>query len=227
MQSANAKWSKMPSSKGKPTDPKLREKVKEEIQNEPNKDGGGKGQWSAWKVRCSFVLPRIEDKRGLVRGCLEVVSSSCPFETCSWRWTYGRLSAQFVSSYAPSASFILTSQRASKLSKEYEKRGGDYENSPGTKNEPQKGTPQPKPSGKKQKEEKKANKEADSPPPDDGGEKQEEEKPKANTAKKASPAAGKKKEKKPVEGTRKSARVAGKRASVGDEGGGEKKKAKR
>lgn len=40
----------MPSSKGKPTDPKLREKVKEEIKNEPNKDGGGKGQWSAWKV---------------------------------------------------------------------------------------------------------------------------------------------------------------------------------
>jgi hypothetical protein len=41
---------KMPSSKGKPTDPKLREKVKEEVKNETNKDGGGKGQWSAWKV---------------------------------------------------------------------------------------------------------------------------------------------------------------------------------
>jgi hypothetical protein len=44
----------MPSSKGKPTDPKLREKVKEEVKNETNKDGGGKGQWSAWKV--SFVM---------------------------------------------------------------------------------------------------------------------------------------------------------------------------
>ncbi len=40
----------MPSSKGKPTDPKLREKVKEEVKQETNKDGGGKGQWSAWKV---------------------------------------------------------------------------------------------------------------------------------------------------------------------------------
>jgi hypothetical protein len=42
-----------PSSKGKPTDPKLREEVKEEVKNETNKDGGGKGQWSAWKV-CSI-----------------------------------------------------------------------------------------------------------------------------------------------------------------------------
>lgn len=40
----------MPSSKGKPTDPKLREKVKEDIKQKPNSDGGGKGQWSAWKV---------------------------------------------------------------------------------------------------------------------------------------------------------------------------------
>lgn len=46
-----------PSSKGKPTDPKLREKVKEEVKNETNKDGGGKGQWSAWKVsRVAFFL---------------------------------------------------------------------------------------------------------------------------------------------------------------------------
>jgi hypothetical protein len=62
----------MPSSKGKPTDPELREELKEgmaarqllngtyvkyldidsrtaEIQQEPNKSGDGKGQWSAWK----------------------------------------------------------------------------------------------------------------------------------------------------------------------------------
>lgn len=43
----------MPSSKGKPTDPKLRENMKEEIKNETNKDGGGKGQWSAWKASVS------------------------------------------------------------------------------------------------------------------------------------------------------------------------------
>ncbi|KAI8165302.1 hypothetical protein K4K49_008646 [Colletotrichum sp. SAR 10_70] len=40
----------MPSSKGKPTDPELREEIKEEIKQEPNKSGGGEGQWSAWKA---------------------------------------------------------------------------------------------------------------------------------------------------------------------------------
>ncbi|RYP87658.1 hypothetical protein DL770_004737 [Monosporascus sp. CRB-9-2] len=77
----------MTSSKGKPTDPELREQLKEEIKQEPNKSGGGEGQWSAWK--------------------------------------------------------------ASKLAKEYEKRGGDYENEPGSKNEPRKGTPRPKSEAKK------------------------------------------------------------------------------
>lgn len=51
----------MPSSKGKPTDPKLREKVKEEVKNETNNDGSGKGQWSAWKVSDEagylFIVP--------------------------------------------------------------------------------------------------------------------------------------------------------------------------
>lgn len=35
----------MPSSKGKPTDPKLREQVKEEVKNKG--EGGAPGQWSA------------------------------------------------------------------------------------------------------------------------------------------------------------------------------------
>ncbi|KAI0377369.1 hypothetical protein F5Y04DRAFT_285007 [Hypomontagnella monticulosa] len=72
----------MPSSKGKPTDPELREEIKEDIKQEPNKSGGGQGQWSAWK--------------------------------------------------------------ANKLAKEYEKQGGDYENEPGSKNEPKKGVPEKK-----------------------------------------------------------------------------------
>jgi len=38
----------MPSSKGNPTDPELREKIKEEVKNEEK--GGGKGSWSAWKA---------------------------------------------------------------------------------------------------------------------------------------------------------------------------------
>ncbi len=40
----------MTNSKGKPTDPELREQVKEQIKQEPNKSGGGEGQWAAWKA---------------------------------------------------------------------------------------------------------------------------------------------------------------------------------
>ncbi|ROW03617.1 hypothetical protein VPNG_07192 [Cytospora leucostoma] len=76
----------MPSSKGIPTDPELREKIKQE----PNKSGGGQGQWAAWK--------------------------------------------------------------ASKLAKEYEKQGGEYENEPGSKNEPKKGKPEAKGEDKKKNE---------------------------------------------------------------------------
>ncbi|KAF9737986.1 hypothetical protein PMIN06_010460 [Paraphaeosphaeria minitans] len=167
----------MPSSKGKPTDPKLREEVKEEVKNETNKDGGGKGQWSAWK--------------------------------------------------------------ASKLSKEYEKRGGDYENKAGTKNEPKKGAPQLKSGGKKQDEEEEEEEEKE----EDKEEEEEDKKPKANTAKKAKLAkktAGqlnredaKEKEKTRsntqveknlVKGTRKSERNAGKRKDYGEEGGVKEKK---
>ncbi|TVY34325.1 hypothetical protein LOCC1_G008279 [Lachnellula occidentalis] len=87
----------MVSAKGKPTDPKLKEKVTEgtytylhslpqtltnsrqEVKNQPNKDGSGKGKMAAWK--------------------------------------------------------------AAKIGKEYESRGGDYTNEPGSKDKPQKGTP--------------------------------------------------------------------------------------
>lgn len=57
----------MSSSKGNPTDPGLREKLKDglssfllylqilnsyltEIKQQPNKSGGGEGQWAAWKA---------------------------------------------------------------------------------------------------------------------------------------------------------------------------------
>ncbi|RMY50719.1 hypothetical protein D0865_06744 [Hortaea werneckii] len=48
----------MPSTKGEPTDPELREKIKEEVKNEEKGKlttdnfalGGGKGSWSAWKA---------------------------------------------------------------------------------------------------------------------------------------------------------------------------------
>jgi len=57
----------MPSSKGKPTDSKLREKVTEEVKNETNKDGGGKGQMSAWKVRRCAQFFRDEESIAIRR----------------------------------------------------------------------------------------------------------------------------------------------------------------
>ncbi|KAH7392564.1 hypothetical protein BKA66DRAFT_16414 [Pyrenochaeta sp. MPI-SDFR-AT-0127] len=166
----------MPSSKGKPTDPKLREKVKEEVKNETNKDGSGKGQWSAWK--------------------------------------------------------------AAKLSKEYEKKGGSYENESGSKNKPKKGPPQPKPSSKKKAEEKKTE-HSDRVSPDE--EKEDApasvQKPKANTGKKkdqksdlekngtkSGAKSGQERKEGTLkgkglersEGTRKSTRIAGKRKTDAD-----------
>lgn len=61
-----------------------------EIKQEPNKSGGGEGQWAAWK--------------------------------------------------------------ASKLAKEYEARGGGYENEAGSRNEPKQGEPEKKSEGKKREE---------------------------------------------------------------------------
>ncbi|KAI6838557.1 hypothetical protein KC340_g3648 [Hortaea werneckii] len=45
----------MPSTKGEPTDPELREKIEEEVKNEEKGKlhhavCGGKGSWSAWKA---------------------------------------------------------------------------------------------------------------------------------------------------------------------------------
>ncbi|KAK4168301.1 hypothetical protein QBC43DRAFT_254003 [Cladorrhinum sp. PSN259] len=51
----------MPSSKGKPTDPELREQLKEEIKQEPNKSGDGQGQWAAWK---GMKLAKEYEKQG-------------------------------------------------------------------------------------------------------------------------------------------------------------------
>ncbi|KAL5346648.1 hypothetical protein ACLOAV_008355 [Pseudogymnoascus australis] len=72
----------MVSSKGEPTEPKLKAKVTEKVKQQTNKDGSGKGKMAAWK--------------------------------------------------------------AAKISKEYEARGGDYENVQGSKNKAQKGPPEKK-----------------------------------------------------------------------------------
>ncbi|KAI4240326.1 MAG: hypothetical protein L6R42_011539, partial [Xanthoria sp. 1 TBL-2021] len=94
----------------------------------------------------------------------------------------------------------MTAWKGMKISKEYEKKGGDYENEAGSKNEPAKGAPESK-SEEEKKEETKGS-----------DEKKEEkaEKPKANSGKKATgkkadtkAKAPKKEKKAPAEGTRK------------------------
>lgn len=64
-----------PSSKGKPTDPKLREKVKEEVKQETNKDGGGKGEWSAWKVSffSSFLISHLSTFMAFIRVLIQIL----------------------------------------------------------------------------------------------------------------------------------------------------------
>ena len=110
--------------------------------------------------------------------------------------------------------------QASKISKEYEKRGGDYENEAGSKNEPTKGAPKGKSDEKKNDEVKDSE---DKPTASADKKDSTEEKPKANTSKKATgrkeskPKAPKKEKKAPTEGTRKSARVSGKRAAEPEE----------
>ena len=49
-------------------------------------------------------------------------------------------------------SSCISFTQATKLSKEYEKEGGGYENEAGSKNEPKKGAPKPKTEDKKSKE---------------------------------------------------------------------------
>ncbi|KAL9011953.1 MAG: hypothetical protein Q9173_003242, partial [Seirophora scorigena] len=131
--------------------PKLREEVKEDVKNETNKDGSGKGQMTAWKI-----------------------------------------------------------------SKEYEKKGGSYENEAGSENKPTKGAPEPKSDEQKDDE----TKDASDDKPDD----KEKEKPKANSGKKATGKKGesrakapKKEKKAPTEGTRKSSRIGGKRSAPEEE----------
>ena len=107
--------------------------------------------------------------------------------------------------------------QAAKIGKEYEARGGDYENEAGSKNKPEKGPPQKK---------SEAEKKAESTNAKTAGDGDGEEKPKANEKKKGTgrPKSGEgapvKKEKKVArEGLRKSSRQAGKSAENGSDGG--------
>ncbi|PQE22492.1 ankyrin repeat protein [Rutstroemia sp. NJR-2017a BVV2] len=52
----------MPSAKGKPTDPKLKEKITDEVKNQTNKDGSGQGKMAAWKA--NKVAKKYEEEGG-------------------------------------------------------------------------------------------------------------------------------------------------------------------
>ena len=117
--------------------------------------------------------------------------------------------------YCSSSGYHLLSHdrpQASKLSKEYEKEGGGYENVAGSKNEPAKGPPEAKSEAIKKEEVKTDNQEKDT-----------KEKPKANSAKKATGKKGDSKTKAPKEkkelatGTRKSTRIGTKRSAPDEE----------
>jgi hypothetical protein len=165
-----------------------------EVKQQPNKDGSGKGQMAAWKVRIFLPQP----------------------------------------TYNFTGVIANTPPQAAKIGKEYEARGGDYENEPGSKNKPEKGPPQKKSEATKKSETSKSKSASD-----DKDEK--DEKPKANEGKKArgrpKGVASKAKEKKePRQGERSSARQKGekaddkgvekgtKRKSVGGEESAAKKK---
>ncbi|PMD62707.1 uncharacterized protein K444DRAFT_627596 [Hyaloscypha bicolor E] len=168
----------MPSAKGKPTDPKLKEKVTEEVKQQPNKDGSGKGQMAAWK--------------------------------------------------------------AAKIGKEYEARGGDYENEPGSKNKPEKGPPQKKSEATKKAETSASksasnnNKSKSKPEADDGDDEEKgDEKPRANEGRKArgrpkgegGAGAKAKESREPRLGERSSARQKGDKAEEPAAGGKKRKSA--
>lgn len=154
----------------------------------PNKDGSGKGQMAAWKVS-----PRFNSQSTPLH---RVTPCSPIFYSCNVASIEIPLTNAFV---------ILQS---GKISEEYEKRGGGYENEAGSKNEPTKGAPIPKSDAKKDAEVKENGEEKT--------EEKEKEKPKANSGKKATGTkkaepktkAPKKEKKPPAEGTRKSSRVA-------------------
>ena len=219
----------MVSSKGKPTDPKLREEAKEgmlthplcapisgvtisflanapsiiDVKQMPNKDGGGKGQMAAWKVSPGF--------KALLRAAASRSTTESQYHTHA---------AQHLP--YPSFTNALMHSQAGKISEEYEKRGGGYENEPGSKNEPTKGAPTPKSDAKKDAEVKEDGgdeEKTEEKEPEKETEKEKEkekEKPKANSGKKATgnkkaepkARAPAKEKKPPTEGTRKSSRVA-------------------
>jgi hypothetical protein len=112
----------MPSSKGRPTDPELREEVKEEVKK------GSKGMLlEPWTLPVhSSVRPEGPSRAGNKRlsGRLLLTTVSLGGGTGSW-----------------------SAWKASEMARRYEARGGDYEDTGENKNKAQKGPPEKKSSG--------------------------------------------------------------------------------
>jgi hypothetical protein len=98
----------MPSTKGNPTDPKLHDKITEEIKQQTNKDG----ESSSPRL---FPVTRLlqRSRRRLTDTQHHTMLGSGAGQMAAWK--------------------------ASKIAKEYEAQGGDYDNESGSKNEPKKG----------------------------------------------------------------------------------------
>lgn len=166
-----------------------------DVKNETNKDGSGKGQWSAWKVMHHSPL----DKNIFI-------------------YFFPWLNVSLSNSSWPAI------PQATKLSKKYEEAGGEYENEAGSKNEPTKGAPKAKSQAIKNEELKNDQSSDKDTSKKDNEEEEEEDKPeKGEEAKSEKQAVNKKgesrskappKEKKtPATGTRKSVRIGDKRAA--------------
>lgn len=108
-----------------------------------------------------------------------------------------------------------------KLAKSYEEAGGEYENEPGSKNEPRKGPPEPKSEAERNEE---LGREQISLKETEEREKDEVDKPEANSRKKPSGISGnkvkaRKKMEAPAPGSRRSARLGNKRSAHESERG--------
>jgi hypothetical protein len=234
----------MPSAKGKPTDPKLKDKVTEGMRH------------------LLMITPIAIAPHKFIRMSIDTIhrGKTTTQQRRQWKRQNGSMEGTSPSLYPKfqiEITELIRKPQAAKIGKEYEARGGDYENEPGSKNKPEKGPPQKKSAATKKAETSASksasnNKSKPKPKADDVDEEEEEEeeekgdeKPKANEGRKArgrpkgegSAGAKAKERKEPRQGERSSARQKGdkaeepaagvkKRKSAGGEESAAKKKQK-
>jgi hypothetical protein len=222
----------MPSAKGKPTDPKLKEKVTEGMCHLP------------------IIPPIATAPHKFIRMSIDTIhrDKTTTQQRRQWKRQNGSMegtSPTPLPQIPIEITELIRKPQAAKIGKEYEARGGDYENEPGSKNKPEKGPPKKKSEATKKAEtsaSKSASNNKSKPKPkaedvdDDEEEEKEEkgdEKPKANEGRKArgrpkgegSAGAKAKERKEPRQGERSSARQKGDKAEEPAAGGKKRKSA--